>query len=193
MDNVSPAAELSKCSDCGMFYPESELIPYGDARICASCKQAFFQRLKEGTALPGSLAYAGFWIRTGAQVLDFIILYVVLFAIGFVLVLTPTTPDTKDLGFYGLLMLLQYAIAIGYEVFFIGKYGATPGKMACRIKVVNPDGGRVSYMKALGRFFGKLLSGLILNIGYIMAGFDVEKRALHDRVCNTRVIRTGKA
>ena len=70
----------------------------------------------------------------------------------------------------------------------IGKYGATVGKMAMKIRVVTAEGQKVSYLRALGRYFAKLLSGMILMIGYLMAAFDDEKRALHDRICNTRVI-----
>ena len=88
--------------------------------------------------------------------------------------------------------IVLYIISFGYEVFFIGKFGATPGKMACSIKVINADGSKVSYLKALGRVFAYFLSGLILGIGYIMAAFDDEKRALHDRICNTRVILKKK-
>ncbi len=189
MDTVSPAAELSKCSDCGMPYPESELIPYGDDRICASCKQAFFQRLKEGAVLPGSLDYAGFWIRAVAQTIDFTI-FATFRAIDDVFFESQGPPEFS--GIYWVWILLLSAFWPFYEIFFTGKFGATPGKMVCRLKVVNPDGSRVSYLKALGRFFGKFLSSLTLNIGYIMAGFDVEKRALHDRMCKTRVIRTSK-
>jgi uncharacterized RDD family membrane protein YckC len=61
--------------------------------------------------------------------------------------------------------------------------------MACGIKIVTPDGNRVSYMRAFGRYFAEILSGMILLIGYIMAAFDYEKRALHDRICSTRVIK----
>jgi uncharacterized RDD family membrane protein YckC len=43
--------------------------------------------------------------------------------------------------------------------------------------------------RAFGRYFGKLLSAIILGIGYIMAAFDSEKRALHDMICDTRVIK----
>jgi hypothetical protein len=34
-----------------------------------------------------------------------------------------------------------------------------------------------------------MLSAFTLTIGYIMAGIDEQKRALHDRICNTRVVR----
>jgi uncharacterized RDD family membrane protein YckC len=60
--------------------------------------------------------------------------------------------------------------------------------MACKIRVVTADGGKVSYMRALGRYFAKILSSMICLAGYIMAFFDDEKRGLHDRICNTRVI-----
>jgi uncharacterized RDD family membrane protein YckC len=70
----------------------------------------------------------------------------------------------------------------------IGKYGSTFGKMACNIKIVRADGSPASFGLAFGRYFAKMLSGLILGIGYFMAGFDDEKRALHDRLCETRAV-----
>jgi uncharacterized RDD family membrane protein YckC len=54
--------------------------------------------------------------------------------------------------------------------------------------VVTADGGRVSYLRALGRYFAKMLSGFTCLIGYIIAAFDGQKRALHDHICNTRVV-----
>jgi uncharacterized RDD family membrane protein YckC len=45
-------------------------------------------------------------------------------------------------------------------------------------------------LRAFGRYFAKMLSWFTLAIGFIIAGFDVEKRALHDYICSTRVIRT---
>jgi uncharacterized RDD family membrane protein YckC len=56
--------------------------------------------------------------------------------------------------------------------------------------VVTPSGGKINYGLACGRFFAEIASAMILYIGYIMVGFDEEKRALHDRICNTRVIRS---
>ena len=70
--------------------------------------------------------------------------------------------------------------------------GKTPGKMALDLKVVRPDGGPISLGRAVGRYFAKIVSGIILMIGYIMAGFDSEKRALHDMMCDTRVIKVSK-
>ena len=61
--------------------------------------------------------------------------------------------------------------------------------MAFGLKVVLPDGGRVTYWRAFGRHFAEMVSAFTLAIGYIMAGFDSQKRSLHDRICSTRVIK----
>ncbi len=65
---------------------------------------------------------------------------------------------------------------------------ATLGKMALNIKVTDMSGNRISFARATGRYFGKIISGMILNIGYIMAGFTEKKQALHDMMANCLVI-----
>ncbi|MGD0278118.1 MAG: RDD family protein [Smithella sp.] len=194
MDTISEAAGSSMCSVCGTVFPDSDLIQYGDAKICASCKPAFFQRLKEGVALPIGFNYAGFWKRGGAVFIDGIILLIINLSmlLAFGLKLFVTKPAAAEMPLRNTLTIVQYIISFGYEVFFIGKYGATLGKMALKIKVINADGSKVGYLKAAGRYFAKILSGIILAIGYFMAAFDDEKRALHDRICNTRVILKTK-
>ena len=66
---------------------------------------------------------------------------------------------------------------------------ATPGKMALRLKVVTPEGAPVSYGRSFARAFSMILSGIVCYIGFIIAAFDEEKRALHDHICGTRVVR----
>ena len=61
--------------------------------------------------------------------------------------------------------------------------------MAVKARVVNADGSKVSYAKAFARSLAEYLSIVTLFIGYILAAFDSEKRALHDRVCGTRVVK----
>jgi uncharacterized RDD family membrane protein YckC len=61
--------------------------------------------------------------------------------------------------------------------------------MACGLRVVRPDGEKISYARACGRTFAEVVSSLILMIGYLMVIFDDEKRALHDRICDTRVVK----
>ena len=61
--------------------------------------------------------------------------------------------------------------------------------MACGIRVINADGTlKISLGKAIGRGFAEILGQMILYIGYLMVAWDSEKRALHDHICNTRVI-----
>jgi len=80
-------------------------------------------------------------------------------------------------------------LGVLYGWFFLAKYSATPGKMAMGLKVVRPDGSQLSTGRIIGRHFAEWLSALILLIGYIMAASDKERRALHDRICDTRVIK----
>ena len=69
------------------------------------------------------------------------------------------------------------------------KYGATPGKMALKLKIIRAEGDPVGYALAAGRYLAFLLSSFTVGIGFLMAAFDEEKRTLHDRVCDTRVVR----
>lgn len=183
------------CSQCGLVFSEDEMIRYGDAWICAACKPAFFQRLKEGVATTGTHVYAGFWIRLVAKIIDWIIIAVPNFIVTFVMgILMGSAGSKADFSVAAVVMslvqlLLQMALPIAYETWFVGKYSATPGKMACGIKIIMPDGGPVSYWRAFGRCFAEWVSGIVLGIGYLMAGFDAEKRSLHDRMCNTRVVK----
>ena len=140
---------------------------------------------------PG-VTFGGFWIRFVAVVIDGVILTVVALLVNRILAFSAGPSDIgAAMAFAGLAILVQMAIACAYEGIFVGQYGATPGKMVLHLKVVMADGSRVSMGRAFGRYFAKLLSSLTFLIGYIIAGFDVEKRALHDYICNTRVIRTA--
>jgi uncharacterized RDD family membrane protein YckC len=180
------------CAECLRIFPMDEMIRHENTYICAGCKPVFMQKLSEGAKLPtGGLKYAGFGIRFGAKFLDGLILglpfMVVLFA-----VLIPqavkTTPG--QVNFLPLLIQLGFVLVqIGYQIFFVGKYGATPGKMLCKLKVVTADGDPISYGRATGRAFAEILSGMICDIGYLLVIFDnPQKRALHDHICNTRVV-----
>jgi len=64
----------------------------------------------------------------------------------------------------------------------------TLGKMAVGVKVIDSSGNRLTFPHALGRHAAKILSGLTLCIGYMMAGFTERKRALHDMIASTLVV-----
>jgi uncharacterized RDD family membrane protein YckC len=147
--------------------------------------------------------YGGFWIRFVARLIDSIIIIVINAFVGLPLRLLfgIGTMGMRGLGearggwifgpvmgAVGLSTVIGIALGAAYEVYFLSAHGATPGKMALGLRVIRADGGPISPMLALGRHFALWLSGFILMIGYIMAGFDPEKRALHDRICETRVI-----
>jgi uncharacterized RDD family membrane protein YckC len=184
--------DLRPCTECGKAFPESDMLNYEGRWICPSCKPIFFQRLREGVALPGVLHYARVLARFCAIFIDGILINLVvllplILMYGFI-VLTPAGRANVPFGLNIFFIVIQYLVPPLYEIIMISLYGATLGKMALKLKVVTADGGPISYGRSTGRYFAKILSSLILCIGYIMAIWDPEKRALHDRICQTRVI-----
>ncbi len=195
---TAAAGTRETCAECGASFIRDDMVAYGEKFVCAGCRDVFFQKVREGVTDGAALVYAGFWIRFAAYVIDYIALFVVgqliQLPLAFLFPITGFDPQNPVATgafvlFLVVSMLLQTAVWVGYGAFFIGKFGATPGKMALSLKVVRPDGGPVSYARAAGRTLAHMLSGMILLIGYIMAAFDEEKRSLHDRICDTRVTR----
>jgi uncharacterized RDD family membrane protein YckC len=189
------------CAECGRPTTAEELARFGDLLVCPACKNNYVQKLREGAAPVAAMPYAGFWIRVVGYLIDAIILGVVggilqLTVVGSMIKMPQpgTVPDIGTigpmLGMLGVVSLINLAIAACYEAFFVANLSATPGKMVIGVKVVRPDGSKVDLGRAFGRYFAKLLSGLILFIGYIMIGFDSEKRGLHDMICDTRVVKS---
>ena len=180
------------CAECGRIFPIADTIQFANVRVCAACKPIFMQKLAEGAKIGGGMSYAGVWTRFGAVFLDGIIMAVVNILIGLIAGLTfvqaAGVQPSERIIVQLVLLFVQMAIAASYEVIMIGKYGATLGKMAAKVRVVTAEGGKVSYGRAFGRYFAKILSGALCGIGYLIAAFDEEKRTLHDRICNTRVI-----
>ncbi len=200
-DDVSPESAQesaqesprSACSQCGRSFPLSDLLTFEGKRVCASCKPAFVQKIREGVSV-GELVYAGFWIRFAAKFIDGIILGIINMVIGFVTTsgMDPNTLDPMAIMRGAMVSgLFQFTVQAAYTSFFLGRFSATPGKMVCGLKVISPDGEPVSYLKGFGRCCAEILSSIILCIGYLMAAWDDEKRALHDRICNTRVVKKG--
>jgi uncharacterized RDD family membrane protein YckC len=188
---------LAVCSQCGRSFPGDQVIEFEGQVICAACKPMFVQRLKEGVIVPARHQYAGFWIRLAAKMIDGLILSLATWGVMIPFQLFFFTQFTRNtdtfnpamfLGAMSIMMLLVFGIQAFYTTWFVGRFAATPGKMACRLKVVLPDNGKVSYPRAFGRYCAELITSMTLTIGYIIAAFDVEKRSLHDRICSTRVV-----
>ncbi len=188
---AAAAAGNYRCAECGNTFPASDMVQYGQSHVCAGCKNIFFQRIREGVSVGTALNYGGFWIRFGAKFIDGIVLQIVSLGInfGFGFLFSLGAESGGSVGLVFIPFLLQIGFQMWYTTWFLGKYAATPGKMATGLRVVAPDGGPISYKRAFGRYWAEMLSGLILGIGYLMAAWDDEKRTLHDRICDTRVIR----
>jgi uncharacterized RDD family membrane protein YckC len=197
-----PPVVTASCVECGRSFPEAEMLRYENDWVCPTCKPIFFQRIKEGVAPRGNLVLATIGHRFAAVFIDGLL---ILFVSGILLApyymsifsgfqevarhpQTPYAPPVLSWPFRLYVDVVSYGVPAAYEIFLIGAYGATLGKMLMKIKVVTAEGGRVSYARATGRHFAKILSGIILYIGYLMAFWDDEKRALHDRMCRTRVV-----
>ncbi len=80
-------------------------------------------------------------------------------------------------------------IIIYYALMESSKYQATFGKIVMGIKVVNNTGQRLDFAKAALRNISKILSGLILGLGYVMIVFDDRKQGLHDKLADTFVVK----
>lgn len=189
------------CSECGRVFSKDNLIAHRGSHVCAGCKPLFIQRVAEGAWLnvqAGGPIFAGFWIRLGAKVLDMIIMMLLFVPAGLWLLLNTLRPRTgsgptiiyrePSITLQLLIQLGALALILAYQTFFIGKFGATIGKMACDLRVVAPDSTRITYARAAGRALAELLSLLVLLVGYVIAAFDPEKRALHNHMCSTRVV-----
>lgn len=189
------------CAVSGKRYPRREMINFEGKWISAEHRDEFFQRQREGVVQPGEFVYGNFWPRFGAKFIDGIILGVVgvlvNVVLGVVLLgnanyytgLIAAAGTSKGFQFQVISNIVGVLLGVGYAWFFLSRYSATPGKMALGLKVVRPDGSQLSTGRIIGRHFAEWLSGLILLIGYIMAASDPERRALHDRICDTRVIK----
>jgi uncharacterized RDD family membrane protein YckC len=132
---------------------------------------------------------AGFWIRFVAVLIDGVVLLVaqgILFSAGWIL---SSGTMGGGMAVKGAVNLFGTLIGGAYGIVFHWLWGQTLGKMALQIKVVSMDGGPLSFGQATGRYFATFLSALILCIGFIMAGIRSDKRALHDLLAGTRVVR----
>jgi uncharacterized RDD family membrane protein YckC len=194
----SATGETATCLFSGTSFPVSEMFPYGNGHVANQHRDAFYAQIARsgpgGGAEPGTLPYAGFWIRALAFFVDGMILYAINFVVQSALMTDlPPINSMEDLmqvlGPMMAMSMVNIVIGIAYITFFLGKFGATPGKMAFGLVVVTSGGDTITYGRAAARACAELLSAFILYIGYLIAAFDEpERRTLHDRLCDTRVI-----
>jgi uncharacterized RDD family membrane protein YckC len=188
-----PVENFLDCSACGQEFDRLEMIFYRNQWICPSCKALSAEKPEDTKPIAaGGLQYGDFWVRAVAKIIDVFILGSIGMFISFFLgfFIAPTYDSEVSMTFNILANFVQIVIAVSYTTYFLGKYSATPGKMACHLKVVTPVGGKISYSQACYRYFAEILSSLIFCIGYLMAIFDKQRRTLHDRIAGTRVVKS---
>lgn len=138
---------------------------------------------------------AGFFVRFAAYLLDSLLIGMALLIItvpaGLVTLFYGENVLTKPVLFqYSILAIVTYFLRALYFTLCTWSGGQTLGKRMFCIKVVSVEGAeKLTFFNALYReTIGKFLSGVSLYIGYLMLGADREKKALHDILCDTRVI-----
>ena len=159
-----------ECKICAQDNPH-------EALFCANCGAALVTTVKQPLpAVPEPLVepvvtveYMGFWIRFGAAIIDAILIAILS-------------------AFFPLTLLLYYWL-------FTGLKGQTPGKMLVGIKVIDNRGNKPGLVvAALREIPGKIISAVVLFIGFLWIAWDTQKQGLHDKLATTYVIKveTGK-
>jgi uncharacterized RDD family membrane protein YckC len=140
-----------------------------------------------------AIRFAGFGKRFAAMLLDYLIFFTACVMIGVILgilfaLLSNTEPEPDAIE--------KIADITGVFAFWLynslmesSPLQGSIGKLVLGIKVTDSHGNRVSFSKATGRHFGKILSALTLGFGYLMASFTQRKQALHDIMADCLVIR----
>jgi uncharacterized RDD family membrane protein YckC len=198
MTQQAPTQPVLACSQCGRMVGQSDLVQIAGNWVCGDCKSAFLSRIVAGEpAAASSLRYAGVGIRFGARFVDGLV-----FIVPFVIVVFLLLPNVlrtaggKAPMFNGTFLLGTLGFSLFYEVLMLRYWGATLGKMACGLKVVRSDGSSLGWGVSFGRYFMynvvisavPFVNWILLITTAVMAGTDEQKRGLHDRVCDTRVI-----
>lgn len=181
------SSTTQKCPSCGRVLfsfdrpaPAIEPLfpvrrPLTPTRVATSAEAAF-ETIRTWDRPASELAYGGFWIRVGASLIDSLIL------------ILPTFVLESSLGAVGSVL----NIVVSWLYFALMESSAsqaTLGKLVCGLAVTDIHGRRISFGRATGRYFAKILSVLTLGIGFLMVAFMPQKQGLHDVVADTLVIR----
>jgi uncharacterized RDD family membrane protein YckC/Tfp pilus assembly major pilin PilA len=170
------------CTQCGAANAESSLF-------CVQCGVA----LQRGPVVSATTpkVFAGFWIRVGAYLIDYVILtiaaFIAMFVLGLALGAFTGVPSAgSGIGLFLAWLLFPWLYAALFES---GPRQATLGKQAVNLKVTDLGGNRISFGRATGRYFAEWITGLTFGIGYVMAAFTAKRQSLHDMIAGTVVVR----
>jgi len=143
--------------------------------------------------------YAGFWMRLGAYIVDFVIVvlavyttYLVSGLIYFAATGQLGSDEPAPTAVAMVALILCLAVAIGYPICFWRWRGQTPGKMVLRIRVVRSDGSSLTWGAAIARFLGYIVAWITCGVLFLWVAFDRHKRGVHDRIADTCVVKTPR-
>ncbi len=185
-----PAALMTRvCAACGAMNEAA-------AAYCYRCGVGLPEQALSSLQAAGNPA--GFRVRLAAYFID--ALAVTIFT-SLVLMLFSDIPakelwdlrnmfSDSDVSFRA--NLINELIYLAYFTLAIGKWGQTLGKAMMGLKIVRRDGSKLTYMRSFARTISYNLSFIILGIGFLMIAFSTRKRGLHDRICDTSVLKIAR-
>jgi uncharacterized RDD family membrane protein YckC len=192
------SAMAQSCQNCGSSL-SSNLAP-----IQAAAPAPAYVTAPPVAYAPPSI-YGGFWIRLLAHLIDHVILGAVAAPL-FVMTVLPSIvriarqAEQDQEPSPEMIITIVSSAFVYIALAFVGQWlydalltssswQGTIGKKVLRLKVVDEAGNRISFGRATGRFFAKILSSMFFCIGFIMIGFTDRKRGLHDMLANTLVMK----
>lgn len=140
--------------------------------------------------------YGGFWIRFAAYLIDAIVLAIGGGIVGGILgavigiVMASGGGATNEIAAVASLVGNVVGIVLNWLYFGFmesSSWQASLGKKAVGLVVTDENGRRISFGRATGRYFAKIISALILLVGFMMAGWTQRKQGLHDMIAGTLV------
>lgn len=140
-------------------------------------------------------SYAGFWLRFAALLIDLIVaitivtVFIMIFSLNFINASSDEEIESEIIVFY---FFLHVGVILYFSLMESSKFQATLGKRAVGIYVTDLSGKKISFLRALGRHFSKLLSAVTIYIGFLMAAFTDQKQGLHDIIAGTLVLKGNK-
>lgn len=192
------------CSTCGQPLSATAAVPPIEAPTSvAPPSYAPPTQQAWNATIVRPVAYAGFWLRVVAFIIDAIVLGCVGWIVTLPFVASmdmrgifmghpPTSPEELIplMGMFFKVILIRIILQwLYFALMESSAWQATLGKKALGLEVTDLQGNRIGFGRATGRYFAKFISALILWIGFIMAGFTEKKQALHDMIAGTLVIR----
>lgn len=193
------------CSKCGAVMADG-------AVFCAACGQAFSTAVAVARPMNVQVAsaprveYGGFWLRFLAYVIDGAVITIgvcvvaipLFFLTGLGAFLSEIHPE-EDWNENGVWVLIAVFLVFGAASLVVtwlyhawmesSEWQATVGKKALDLVVTDMEGRRVSFWRATGRHFAKIVSNMIYPFGHVLAGFTEKKQALHDMIAGCLILR----